>query len=56
MGHLNRFSASGWGNLTKNVSKIQMPGGLLLREVGGVFKLQFDWYIMLWYMLYIIRV
>ena len=35
MGHLNRFSASGWGNLTKNVSKIQMPGGLLLGGGGG---------------------
>ena len=28
MGHLNSFSASGGGNLNKNVPKIQMPGGL----------------------------
>ena len=27
MGHLNSFSASGGGNLTKNFPKIQMPGG-----------------------------
>ena len=28
VGHLNSFSASGGGNLNKNFSKIQMPGGL----------------------------
>ena len=28
MGHLNSFSASGGGNLTKNFPKIQMPGGV----------------------------
>ena len=28
MGYLNSFSASGGGNLNKNVQKIQMPGGL----------------------------
>ena len=28
MGHLNSFSASGVGNLNKNLPKIQMPGGL----------------------------
>ena len=27
MGHLNSFSASGGGNLTKNFPKLQMPGG-----------------------------
>ena len=42
MGHLNSFSASGWGNLNKNFPKIQMPGGL---PGGGVFKLRFGWYI-----------
>ena len=38
MGHLNSFSASGVGNLNKNFSKIQMPGGC----PGGMFKLRFD--------------
>ena len=28
MGHLNRFLASGRGNLNKNFPKIQMPRGL----------------------------
>ena len=28
MGHLNRISASGGGNLDKNFPKIQMPGGV----------------------------
>ena len=37
MGHLNSFAASGVGNLNKNFSKIQMP--------GGIIKLRFDWYI-----------
>ena len=41
MGHLNSFSASGGGNLDKNISKIQMPEGL----PGGMFKLRFHWYI-----------
>ena len=41
MGHLNSFSALGGGNLNKNFPKIQIPGGL----PGGMFKLQFDWYI-----------
>ena len=36
MGHLNSFSASGVGNLNKNFTKIQMPGGL----PGGMFKVQ----------------
>ncbi len=44
MGHLNSFSASGGGNLNKNFPKIQMPGGL---PGGGMFKLRFDWYIIL---------
>ena len=38
MGHLNSFSASGWGNLNKNFPKIQMPGGL----PGGGGCLSFD--------------
>ena len=38
MGHLNSFSASGVGNLNKNFSKIQMPGGL----PGGGGFLSFD--------------
>ena len=42
MGHLNSFSASGGGNLSKNFPKIQMPGGL---PGGGMLKLRFDWYI-----------
>ena len=42
IGHLNSFSASGGGNLSKNFPKIQMPGGLL---EGGMLKLRFDWYI-----------
>ena len=50
MGHLNSFSASGVGNLNKNFPKIQMPGGLPRRGWGGggeMFKLRFDWYIIL---------
>ena len=46
MGHLNSFSASGGGNLNTIFQKIQMPG-----EVPGgggeMFKLRFDWYIIL---------
>ena len=44
MGHLNSFSASGVGNLNKNFPKIQMPGGVAR---GGMFKLRFDWYIIM---------
>ena len=43
MGHLNSFSASEGGNLSKKFPKIQMPGGL--PGGGGMFKLRFDWYI-----------
>ena len=43
MEHLNSFSASGGGNLNKNFPKIQMPGGC---RGGGMFKLQFDWYLL----------
>ena len=39
MGHLNRFSASGVGNLNKNFQKIQIPGGL---PGGGGGCLSFD--------------
>ena len=42
MGHLNSFSASGGGNLSKHFPKIQMPKGL---PGGGMLKLRFDWYI-----------
>ena len=42
MGHLNRFLASGRGNLNKNFPKIQMPRGL---PGGGMLKLRFHWYI-----------
>ena len=38
MGHLNSFSASGVGNLSKTSPKIQIPGGL----PGGMVKLRFD--------------
>ena len=34
VGHLNSFSASGVGNLDKNFTKIQMPGGVA-RGGGG---------------------
>ena len=49
MGHLNSFSASGVGNLNKNLRKIQMPGGL--PGGGGMFNLRFDWYITPWIVL-----
>ena len=35
MGHLNRFSASGGGNLNKNFPIIQMPGGCLSFDLTG---------------------
>ena len=44
MGQLNSFSASGGGNLNKNFPKIQMPRGVAR---GGMLKLRFDWYIIL---------
>ena len=43
IGHLNSFSASEGGNLSKKFPKIQMPGGL--PGGGGMFKLRFDCYI-----------
>ena len=49
MGYFNSFSASGVGNLEKKFSKI-IPGGCRGGGgggVGGMFKLQFDWYIIL---------
>ena len=45
MGHLNSILASGGGNLNKNFQKIQMPGDCPVGGGEGMFKLQFDWYI-----------
>ena len=45
MEYLNSFLASGGGNLNKNFPKLQMPGELPGGGGGGMFKLQFDWYI-----------
>ena len=49
MRHLNRFLAQGEGDFNKNVSKIQMAGGLP-RE-GEMLKLGCDWlhYQLAWY-------
>ena len=42
MGHLNRFLASGGGEFEQKFSKNSNAWWL----PGGMFKLQFDWYIM----------
>ena len=52
MGHLNSFSASGGGNLSKNVSKIQMPGGLPGGDVEALIWLvhnAYQWYFLVMY-------
>ena len=46
MSHLNSFSASGVGYLNKNFPNNNSNARGVARG-GGMFKLQFDWYIIL---------